>query len=294
MPAGSVASHPETTSRGTCPGERKRARTGTSISLDSFHEYGRKQRTSSHTDGDAWEQLGPVIFDDERWSAAAREVEAIEGLIGLQAPATVLDLACGPGRHVLELARRGYRVTGVDATETFIADAQARARSEGLDVELIHGDMREFMREGAFQAVINLSTSFGYFSEQQDDARVLANVWGSLSPGGWFVMELMSKEVVARTLKGPSWAEEGGVVLLTEQRVRDDWTWVDDRIVFLELGARREFTLSHRLYSAAELRGALVACGFTAIGCFGGLSGSPYDASATALVVTARRDDTGA
>lgn len=236
----------------------------------------------------AWEQLAPVLFDAERWAQAKPEVDLVLRRLDLRPPAAVLDLACGPGRHLLELARRGFQVTGVDATAGFVVRARASVADEELDAEVVHDDMREFCRVAAFDAVISMSTSFGYFTEEDGDRRVLDNVRRSLRPGGAFLIELMGKEAVARTLEDRHWQEEQGVLLLTEQSVRDDWTWVDNRLVVLAGERRQEFVLSHRLYSAVELRALLVDCGFVSVQLYGALEGGPYDADAKKLVAVAR------
>ncbi len=236
----------------------------------------------------AWEQLAPVLFDGDRWAQAGPEVDLVVRRLDLRPPAAVLDLACGPGRHLLELARRGFRVTGVDATAEFVFQAKSNLAGGALEAEVVHDDMRAFCRESAFDAVINMSTSFGYFTEDDGDRRVLENVRRSLRPGGALLMELMGKEAVARTLKGRDWREEEGVLLLTEQRVRDDWTWVDNRLILVADERRQEFVLSHRLYSAVELRSLLDDCGFTSVQLYGGLDGSPYDSAAERLVAVAR------
>jgi SAM-dependent methyltransferase len=228
------------------------------------------------------------MFDERRWSEAAAEVDAAVRLLGLEPPAAILDLCCGPGRHALELARRGFRATGVDATGPFLREAEALANAEGLEVELVHEDMRVFRREGGFDAVLNMATSFGYFEDPGDDRLVLENVCSSLRPGGSLLMELQGKEVVCRTLRQPEWHEENDIVLLTEQRVRESWSWVDNRLVVLADGARQELVLSHRLYSATELSAMLAGAGFASVECFGSLSGSPYDEQAERLVVIGR------
>ena len=235
-----------------------------------------------------WEQIAPVMFDEQRWSEAPDEVELALRLLELEPPARILDLACGPGRHALELARRGYRVTGVDATVGFLEEAASKATREGVELELIHADMRQFRGTTPFDGVINMSTSFGYFEDPRDDLRVLANVRRSLRAGGALLMELQGKEVVARTLRGRDWHEQAGGFLLTEQSVRGDWTWVDNRFILLVEGARHEFVLSHRLFSAAELAALLAEAGFKSATAFGALSGSPYDERGTSLVILAR------
>src|SRR5215203_4462087 len=102
------------------------------------------------SEASAWEQIAPVMFDDRRWSEARDEVELAVALLGCDPPASILDLACGPGRHLLELARRGFRATGVDATAAFLEEARSRAEATGVTVELVHADMRQFVRPGGF------------------------------------------------------------------------------------------------------------------------------------------------
>ena len=62
-----------------------------------------------------WETFYPIMFPEERYEAAAEEVDNIVALTGVQ-EGRVLDLCCGPGRHTVELAKRGFQVTGVDRT----------------------------------------------------------------------------------------------------------------------------------------------------------------------------------
>jgi len=79
----------------------------------------------------------------------------------------VLDLACGHGRHALELARRGVPVVGLDYSEPALALARATVEAEGLEAESVHGDMRELpFADESFDAVANFFTAFGYFAAE--------------------------------------------------------------------------------------------------------------------------------
>ena len=249
-----------------------------------------------------WEDLLPVLFPESRLAAAPQEVSNLLALAGLaplgaagspatssEASAAVLDLACGIGRHALELARRGFRVTGVDRTRLYLERAVRRAREEGLVVELLREDMRRFCRPGAFDLALNLFTSFGYFLEPADDRRVVENVYASLRPGGVFVLDLMGKEVLARIFRERDWHREEGFVVMEERVVRNAWSWIESRWTILRPGRKTEIQLSHRLYSAAELEGLLRSAGFGSVEVYGDLEGSPYDHNARRLVSVARR-----
>ena len=236
-----------------------------------------------------WETV--PMFGDEQWQRAPVEVEQVLALTGVQAGAPVLDMPCGVGRHSLELARRGMRVTGVDRTAAYLDSARARAEAEGLDVEWLQADMRRFCRPSAFELAINLFTSFGYFEDPAENERVLANLSQSLKPGGVLVMEMMGKEVLARIFVPRDWQElPDGSLYLQERTISRDWTWVDNRWILIKEGRRAEFRVSHHIYGAAGLSAMLRAAGLGQVAIHGGLDGTPYDTRARRLVAVARKD----
>jgi SAM-dependent methyltransferase len=238
-----------------------------------------------------WETAAPVLFSQRRWSDAATEVEDIASLLGISPGARVLDLCCGVGRHSLELARRGFHVTGVDKTAAYLERARRQAKAEGLDVEFVQDDMRAFCRPDAFDAAINLFTSFGYFENPEDDRQVVMNVYRALRASGSFLLDMMGKEVLARIFQERHWHEEEGLIVLQEVAVSENWGWVENRWIIVQDGEKREFKISHRLYSAAELSALLAECGFDGVDVYGDVKGAPYDHTAKRLVVVAHRGD---
>lgn len=245
----------------------------------------------------------PIWYeDDEFWEtsvgwmlrarvdAAAADVEKALALTGVSPPGEALDLGCGIGRHSLELARRGFKVTGVDRTRPFLEEARRSAETEGLDVELIEEDMRLFRRPRAFDLAVNLLTSFGYFEDPEDDRRVALNLFEALRPGGVALLDMMGKENLARIFNPREWMEKDGEFWLYERRLEHSWSWLENRWIVFKDGERKEFTLSHRLYSAAELIRLLRECGFASVDAYGDLGGASYDHQASRLVVVARKD----
>jgi SAM-dependent methyltransferase len=241
-----------------------------------------------HDDDRFWKTYRPWMFDEKRWASAPSEVDSILKLLSLPRGAAILDLCCGPGRHSLELARRGLSVVGVDRTGAYLTEARKRARAEKLKLEFVRQDMRRFCRPRAFDAAINMYTSFGYFRNPEDDRRVLRNVHRSLKRGGRLLIDLMGKEVVARQFRVRDWHEERGVLFLEERKLNHDWSWIENRWVLLKGTTRQEFIVSHRLYSAKELSDLLKDCGFKTIHIFGDLAGAEYGSNAARLVVLAQ------
>jgi len=223
-------------------------------------------------------------------------VAALTALLGLPSGARVLDLAAGTGGHAVELARRGLRVTGVDRTKSFLDRAEKAASEAAVQVEWVEADMREFVREGGFDAILNLYTSFGFFEDEGDDERVVKNARRSLVPGGVLMLEMISKELVASSFRDRYWIEVDGALFLEERKVSRDWEWLESRWLIVNPVAaspplvhdRREFRVRHRLYSGAELRTLLGEAGFENVELFGSFDGAAYDRSARRLVAIAR------
>lgn len=122
-----------------------------------------------------WERAYPLMFSPERFEGAYAEAQQLLELAGVRS-GRVLDLCCGPGRHAVPMAKAGLSVTGVDLSEFLLDKARARAAEAKVAVDWVRKDMREFVEPGAFDLVVNLATSFGYFAVQADEMKVLKNM----------------------------------------------------------------------------------------------------------------------
>lgn len=254
----------------------------------SGDEAGRGE-TPWFEDDEFWQSAAGSLFGEEAWDAAASDARDVLSLLELPPEACVLDLGCGPGRYALPLAAAGYRVTGVDRTAPFLAEARSRAESAGLDVELVEADMRTFRREGAFDAAINMLTSFGYFEDPGDDIVVLENVLDSLKPGGILLIDTIGKEILGRIFQARDWKRVGDEYWLFERRPVRAWSWMENSWIRIRDGVAREFEIGHRLYSAVELANLAQAAGFSETAAYGSLKAAPYDEKADRLVVLARK-----
>ncbi|MHA2385459.1 MAG: class I SAM-dependent methyltransferase [Candidatus Thorarchaeota archaeon] len=233
-----------------------------------------------------WERMGQVMFGDQRMEMAVEEVDMLINLLDMSTEDRILDLCCGIGRHSNELARRGYSVTGVDRTKSYLEIARGTAKNEDLSTEFVQKDMREFVRENSFDVVLSMFTSFGYFDDDSQQMTVLDNVSRSLRPGGRFIIETIGKEVLARIFQEADWSEGDYGIHLERRRPTDDWgkmqnTW----ILIAKDGTRHEWNVTHYLYSAFELKSLLRSAGFEDVRAYGGLDGSTYDNTSRRLAV---------
>jgi SAM-dependent methyltransferase len=234
-----------------------------------------------------WRDFYPYMFDEARWADALGQVESVLRLAGIHS-GDVLDLCCGPGRHSVAFAKKGFRVTGVDRS-AFLLE-RARRHPEGSTVEFIHGDARDFIREGAFDLVVNLFTSLGYFATRDEDLRMLRSARLSLKPGGVLVMHLHGTETIAMLKNLTVWKEDPqGKIVIMHAEPLDDWQRMRNSWVLLDGERTRRFEFALNLYSGAQLAKMLETAGFGDVKLFGSLDGTPYDATATRLVAVARR-----
>ena len=248
-----------------------------------------KEQEPWHGQDAFWELFGPVLFNPQRQASAAAEVEKIEKLLQIEEHAKILDLCCGNGRHSLELSERGFDVTGVDRTAAYIERARVEAERRGLDVVFVVEDMRECCAPNSFDIVMNLFGSFGYFEDPEDDRRVVENMYASLRPGGRFLIETMGKEILSRDFQTRDWDEQGGLLILSEKTVGQNWGRIETRWIVIRGTERIEHRVSVRSYSAVELSSLLAACGFPVVQVFGSLDGTEYDQAAQRLVVVGRK-----
>lgn len=236
-----------------------------------------------------WELAEPLMFDEQRWAATPAEIDQVLSFLSVKSGAKILDLGCGLGRHSLELARRGFFVTGIDKTTAYLEKARKQAKAEGLAIDFVEDDIRNFCRPNSFDGAISMFTTFGYFKDPADDLQVLVNVFRSLKKGGKLVMELRGKEEFARVFRERIWSEKDGTILLEERKIKRNWSWLESRWIIIKGQTRKEFLVSHRLFSASELQALLRKSGFNIIRVCGDLSGSKYDHMARRLIVVSEK-----
>lgn len=97
--------------------------------------------------------------------ATQQQVDGIVAYLELEPDASVLDLACGHGRIAVPLAQRGYQVTGLDLSQVLLGQARRASKEAGVHVTWHQGNMQEIPWNDAFDASINIFSSFGYFDE---------------------------------------------------------------------------------------------------------------------------------
>jgi SAM-dependent methyltransferase len=194
-----------------------------------------------------------------------RECDFIEDRLGLEKGAVMLDLACGPGAHAVELASRGYSVVGYDLSLAMLARAADEAQERGQKLNFLQGDMREMAFEDTFDGIYCWQTSFGYFDDEKN-VNVLQRIHRALRTGGMLLLDVINHDYVAPRQPSLVWFEGDGCVCMDEMAV-DFFTsrLRVKRTVMFEDGRAREVDYNIRLYALHELGKMLHECGFKVV-----------------------------
>ena len=206
---------------------------------------------------------------------------AVYGVAG--AGERVLDLGCGPGRHAAALARRGARVVGLDLSLPLLCAARRRGAGP-----LVRGDMRQLpFGTAAFDVVLNLFTSFGYFASDEEHGVVVREAARVLRPGGRFVLDFLNASAVRAGLVARDERQTGGTTVVQERRISEDGRFVIKSIHVS--GNSRIFTERVRLYERADLERMLATSGVRPETAAGDYDGAPHGTASPRLILVGRR-----
>jgi SAM-dependent methyltransferase len=192
----------------------------------------------------------------------ARQVDFMQGSLGVTKGTAVLDVGCGLGQHALEFARRGCLVVALDLALPMITRAAEDAQQEGLRINFLHKDIRDIGFEGTFDAVVCVGTTFGFFDDEQN-REVLGRLANALKPGGRLLLEVVNRDHVLSSQPNLVWFEGDGCVVMEES----DFNYYSSRLsvkrtMMREDGRQTESEYSIRLYALHELGQMMSQVGF--------------------------------
>jgi SAM-dependent methyltransferase len=200
-----------------------------------------------------------------------------------------LDVGCGPGRHSIELARRGYRVVGIDPSPAMIAAAEECAREAGVNPSFQLARGEDFTSPQKFDAAICLFTTLGQIGPGGENQRLVQQVAGALQPGGAFMVEIPQRAWVVANLK-PSDRFGSGEDYTQVNRAYDPETQtVTEHFKVVSPQGSRQFVLRYRLYSHVELGTLLEEAGLDLVASYGDYGGHALDDESATMIALARK-----
>jgi SAM-dependent methyltransferase len=227
------------------------------------------------------------------------EAEFLIKHLGCTHGAHLLDVPCGNGRLSFELAKRGYRVTGVDLSEEFIKEARSiqanlinpSANADGTDslasIDFVRGDMRDIKGEAIYDGAFCFGNSFA-FLEPADMEIFLHGVARVLKPNARFIVETgMAAESILPKFEAESTNQIGDIIVVTRERYLAEKSCIESEYIFERDGKKETRLAKEWIYTAAESRRMLERAGFSVLEVYGSLQCEPYNLGSQELFVVA-------
>ncbi len=168
--------------------------------------------------------------------------------LSLKPKDTILDLACGKGRHAKYLYKQGFDVTGVDLSEESIQHAK-QYEKPGLHFE-VHDMCLPYPKQ--FDAVFNLFTSFGYFENEEDNLRTIKSIKTELKPDGYGVIDFLNVELAIKNLVPSEKKKMGNILFHIEKYLENGY--IVKNIRFSDDGEDYFFTERVRALTLADFQ----------------------------------------
>ncbi len=236
-----------------------------------------------------WEVFYDCMFDRESFTLADQQCQQILDLVA-QPVSSVLDLACGPGRHVLGFARQDIATTGVDLSGFLLNQAANLIDQEQLSANLVHTDMLAYQPDQTFDLITNLFTSFGYYPNPEENQQVLNNAYQWLNPKGTLVIDTFGKEQAAHAIEPVHCTEyDNGDLRFERPLLVNNMSVYSNEWILVRDNQAHRWEYEHFVYSANELTTMLKKAGFKQVEIYGSLNKDDYDLAAERLVAVARK-----
>jgi D-alanine-D-alanine ligase len=205
------------------------------------------------------------VVDDKQ--ITKNEVDLFTSILNIPKESTILDLACGQGRHSIELAQRGFaNVTGLDRSHYLIRKAKSSVQQEALKITFKEGDARKLpFPPDTFDVVMILGNSFGYFESNDDDVMILKEVFRVIKPGGTFLIDVADGSYLRTHYQARSWEWIDKKYFVCRERslAKDNERLISREIIsHVEKGIIVDQFYAERLYSYEMLTDIFTKSGY--------------------------------
>lgn len=225
-----------------------------------------------------------LVYEHRDCAEAAAEAEAVIGILGLSEGELVLDLCCGPGRHAGPLVNHGCHVYGLDYSMHLLKLACGIITGNSSYPRYIRGDARMLpFRDGAFDAVLNMFTSFGYFDDAGNE-NLIRSIARILKPGGRFLIDYFNTPRVIDTINPRTVREKNGMTIREERTINTVTKRVEKTISLTTSSREETFHESVRLYTEPEMRTLIEHAGLSVAAVYGASDRSPYNDTAERMI----------
>ncbi|MBN2534887.1 MAG: class I SAM-dependent methyltransferase [Spirochaetales bacterium] len=222
------------------------------------------------------------LYHHRNLKDADEQVQLIINIIKPEKHHSILDLACGEGRHCLLFHKKGYQIKGIDLSATLIRSG--KVKHPDLDIGV--GDMRHI--KGKHDIILSLFTSFGYFDKDRDNISVIFSISRALHPGGWFWIDFLNPEYLKSNL-----VPDNDLILADGTKVNEKRFFENNSIVkvitFHGQGSNKKYQERVKLYTKKDLEKMLLRAGIHSIDAFGDYKGEEWSSCSPRTIIYGRK-----
>lgn len=222
-----------------------------------------------------------------------QEVDFLLSELNVQKGQHILDLPCGFGRHAIELANSGLKVTAIDISETFMEVLISKIRAEKLNITAIHGDILTTEIKGKFSGAVCLGNSFGYFNLDKMQVFV-EKVAAALEPGAKFIINsgMIAESILPNLLK---YAENriynfGNINMEVINTYQVEDSYLVSNLLYTKEGKTEQTAFKHYVFTLAEVKRLLKRCGLSILSTYSSVTKEAYKLGDQQIYIVAEKD----
>ena len=197
-----------------------------------------------------------ILYKNRDYKEAENFISNLTKELKLPTDSSIIDLACGKGRHSVFLNQLGFEVLGVDLSEESIL----HNKQLEFKVHDMRNELYPEISEEKVNAVFNLFTSFGYFDDEEDDRKVFQSVKNVLKEGGIFILDFLNEGFVKNTLVAETTINKGEIDFKIKKRIENNYVIKD--IYFQDKGQDFHYFEKVKLSTLEQIETLAASCGF--------------------------------
>ena len=233
-----------------------------------------------------WEKAMPASFTKQ-------EVDFLLGELNLQPGQHLLDIPCGFGRHAIELSKRGFQVTGIDISETFIKELTQKIRAEKLNINAIQADILNVQINEKFSGALCLGNSFGYFNIEKMKLFV-EKVSSSLEPGSKFIINsgMIAESILPNFV---NYSENktytvGDITMEVNNVYHVEDSFMISNLLYTKNGSVEEHSFKHYVFTLGEVKRLLKSYGFNTMATYSSTLKDEYKFGDQQVYIVAQKE----
>jgi cyclopropane fatty-acyl-phospholipid synthase-like methyltransferase len=190
------------------------------------------------------------------------ECAMIKSVLRPKPSGRLLDVPCGPGRHLATLAAKGYHMTGIDISQEALDGARNSLQQAGLKATLICANMSEIPKLDSMDAAYCLGNSFGYFDRDQTQQFLKSLAVTLTRKAGFLLNTAIAAESILTALDERNWLRIGDILFLIENEYDASQSRLDSNFTFIKDGISESKSASHYVFTVGEIQNMLRSAGF--------------------------------